>query len=338
PIVFLAALIAALSSAGLPLTFGFIGKDLIYEATLHMDDLSIWLTTLAVLTNICLVAAGFMAGIKPFTGTLPVELSSTKMPYKSMWIPPLILSFLSLLFGLFPGIVGDLISKQTAQAIWGSATDMHLAIWHGWNIIIILSLLTLGVGTILYVINKPQQSKVNFVAKFNQISPQTIITRFMNDIFLFAEKYTEVIHNGFLRSYLLKIILFAECLLIYKLLKSGPIVINFNELTPLTIYEVAVVVILIGALLIVVSTKSRLTSVVSMSVIGYCICLMFVFYSAPDLAMTQFTIDTLTTVLFVLVLYKLPGFINLASAKERYRDIIVSLGFGAILSIISLKV
>ncbi|MGH2624513.1 MAG: proton-conducting transporter membrane subunit, partial [Sphingobacterium sp.] len=147
PIVFLAALIAALSSAGLPLTFGFIGKDLIYEATLHMDDLSIWLTALAVLTNICLVAAGFMAGIKPFTGNLPSALSSTKMPYKSMWIPPLILSFLSLLFGLFPGIVGDLISKQTAQAIWGSTTEVHLAIWHGWNIIIILSLLTLGVGT-----------------------------------------------------------------------------------------------------------------------------------------------------------------------------------------------
>ena len=338
PIVFIAALIAALSSAGLPLTFGFIGKDLIYEATLHMDDLSIWLTTLAVLTNVCLVAAGFMAGIKPFTGSLPSALSATKMPYKSMWIPPLILSFLSLLFGLFPGVVGDLINQQTAYAIWGSPTDMHLAIWHGWNIIIVLSLLTLGAGTLLYFINKPLESKVNFVAKFNNISPQIIFSRFMNDIFRFAEKYTQVIHNGFLRSYLLKIILFAECLLIYKLLKSGPIVINFDQLTPLTIYEVAVVVILIGALLIVVSTKSRLTSVVSMSVIGYCICLMFVFYSAPDLAMTQFTIDTLTTVLFVLVLYKLPGFINLASTWQRYRDMAVSLGFGTILAIIALKV
>jgi len=338
PIVFITALIAALSSAGLPLTFGFIGKDLIYEATLHMNDLAIWLTALAVLTNVCLVAAGFMAGIKPFTGQLPTSLSDTKMPYKSMWIPPLILSFLSLLFGLFPGIIGDLLNQQTANAIWGGATDMKLAIWHGWNIVLLLSLLTLGTGAVVYFINTPQQSKVKFVEKFNKIAPQTIINRYLNDIFRFSENYTQVIHNGYLRSYLLKIILFAECLLIYKLLKSGPILINFNELTPLTIYEVAVVVILLGALLIVVSTKSRLTSVVSMSVIGYCICLMFVFYSAPDLAMTQFTIDTLTTVLFVLVLYKLPSFINLASTGQRYRDMAVSLGFGTILAIIALKV
>lgn len=338
PIVFITALIAALSSAGLPLTFGFIGKDLIYEATLHMNDLAVWLTALAVLTNVCLVAAGFMAGIKPFTGQLPSNLSDTKMPYKSMWIPPLILSFLSLLFGLFPGIVGNLLNQQTANTIWGSGTDMKLAIWHGWNIVLILSLSTLAIGTIVYFLNTPLQSKVKFVEKFNKIAPQTIITRYLNDIFRFAEKYTQVIHNGYLRSYLLKIILFAECLLIYKLLISGPILINFNELTPLTIYEVAVVVILLGALLIVVSTKSRLTSVVSMSVIGYCICLMFVFYSAPDLAMTQFTIDTLTTVLFVLVLYKLPSFINLASTGQRYRDMAVSLGFGTILAIIALKV
>lgn len=70
--VFIAALLAALSSAGVPLTFGFIGKDLIYEATLHAPShLALWLTVLAVTTNVALVAAGFMAGIKPFTGKLP---------------------------------------------------------------------------------------------------------------------------------------------------------------------------------------------------------------------------------------------------------------------------
>jgi len=66
--------------------------------------------------------------------------------------------------------------------------------------------------------------------------------------------------------------------------------------------------------------------------------LMFVFYSAPDLAMTQFTIDTLTTVLFVLVLYKLPPFLKLESSTRRYRDIAVAMSFGVILSLIALKV
>src|SRR5690606_38804434 len=148
------------------------------------------------------------------------------------------------------------------------------------------------------------------IEKLNVISPQTIIFKLANGVQRFSTLYTNTIHNGFLRSYHFKIIIFAELLLGYKLWLSGPIQIDFNALTPLSWYEVGFVLILIGAIYIIVTTKSRLTSVVSTSVIGYCICLLFVFYSAPDLAMTQFTIDTLTTVLFVLVLYKLPGFIN----------------------------
>src|SRR5690606_22036096 len=91
--VFIAGLLAALSSAGLPLSFGFIGKDLIYEATLHADQkIALYLTVAAVLTNVCLVAAGFLAGIKPFTGKLTPRFEKIHLPYKSMWIPPLALA------------------------------------------------------------------------------------------------------------------------------------------------------------------------------------------------------------------------------------------------------
>ncbi len=337
--VALAAGLAALSSAGLPSTFGFIGKDLIYEATLHAkENWILILTIIAVATNVCLVAAGFMAGIKPFFGELPAAYEKLHLPYKSMWIPPLILACLGLIFGLIPGMAGHFLSYQTANSIFGGDTEMHLAIWHGFNTVLILSLATLGAGTFVYFINKPSDAKVKRVESLDRISPQRIITGYANDIVRFADWFSNFFHNGYLRSYHMKIILFAEALLIYKLWQSGPIQIDFDNLTPLTIYEVAVVIILLGALVIVISTPSRLTSVVAMSVIGYCICVMYVFYSAPDLAMTQFTIDTLSTVLFVLVLYKLPSFLNLASKRERYRDSIVALGFGAILSIIALKV
>lgn len=336
--VAVAGVLAGLSSAGLPLTYGFIGKDLIYEATLHAGNMAFALTVLAVATNICLVAAGFMAGIRPFFGQLPSAFSSLHLPSKALWIPPLLLGLLGLIFGLIPGSIGTLFNQQTASTIWGSQTAVHLKIWHGFNTVLILSVVTLVVGTLIYILNKPSTGKLAVIERLERISPQTVLNRYTNDIFRFSSWFTNRSHNGFLRSYHLKIILFTEAVLLYKLWLSGPITVDYSQLTPLTIYEVAVVIILLGALLIVVSTTSRLTSVVAMSVIGYCICLMYVFYSAPDLAMTQFTIDTLSTVLFVLVLYKLPGFINLASAKERYRDIIVSVGFGAILSIISLKV
>jgi multicomponent Na+:H+ antiporter subunit A len=75
-----------------------------------------------------------------------------------------------------------------------------------------------------------------------------------------------------------------------------------------------------------------------MSVVGYCLCLLFVFYSAPDLAMTQFTIDTLTVVLFVLVLFKLPAFLKFSNYPAKLRDGAISVIFGALIFIIALKV
>src|SRR5690606_31990710 len=74
--VTIASVIAAASSAGLPfVTFGFIGKDLIYEATLHFGNIEwVWiLTGVAIVTNIGIVTAGLMAGVKPFLGKLPEQ-------------------------------------------------------------------------------------------------------------------------------------------------------------------------------------------------------------------------------------------------------------------------
>lgn len=337
--VFIAGLLAALSSAGLPLTFGFIGKDLIYDAGLNQkDNLTTLWTSLAVLTNVCLVAAGFMAGIKPFFGKLPDSFSKIQLPSISLWLPPLTLAILGVFFGLFPHIAGELLSQQATNSILGYTTSVDLKIWHGFNTVLLLSIVTLVLGSIIYIFNKPSTLKLSRVERFNYLSPEFLTKKTGSIIMQFSCWYTAMIHDGYLRSYHFKIIIFAELLLGYKLWISGPINLDFNVLTPLSWYEVGIVIMLIGALYIIVSTKSRLTSVVASSVIGYCISLLFVVYSAPDLALTQFTIDTLTTVLFVLVLYKLPAFLKLASNRILIRDAIVALGFGTILSLITLKI
>lgn len=337
--VFIAGLLAALSSAGLPLTFGFIGKDLIYDASLNQKgNLTTLWTSLAVLTNVCLVAAGFMAGIKPFVGKLPDSFSTIRLPSIALWLPPLTLAILGVFFGLFPHIAGEYLSQQTTNSILGYSTPVNLKIWHGFNTVLLLSVATLVFGSIVYIFNKPSALKLARIERFNYLSPEFLIKKTGSAITQFSCWYTALIHDGYLRSYHFKIIIFAELLLGYKLWISGPINLDFNVLTPLSWYEVGIVIMLIGALYIIVSTKSRLTSVVASSVIGYCISLLFVVYSAPDLALTQFTIDTLTTVLFVLVLYKLPAFLKLASNRILIRDAIVALGFGTILSLITLKI
>lgn len=337
--VFIAGLLAALSSAGLPLSVGFIGKDLIYEATLHaQQNLALYLTIAAVATNVCLVIAGFLAGIKPFTGHLPQEFEKLHLPSPAMWIPPLILSLAGFAFGIFPAILGDLLINPTVNAISIETINVHLKIWHGFNTVLVLSICTLIVGTVVYLSYEPKASKLVLVERFEGLSPQTFFT-FLSDKFIaFSDWYTNFLHNGFLRSYIFKIIIFAEALLAYELIIGGPIYINYSALSPISIYEGVSVAILIAAVILTVSTSSRLTAVVGTSVIGYAICLLFVFYSAPDLAMTQFTIDTLTVVLFVFVLFNLPSFLNFANNHTKIRDAIVAICFGTILSLIAIKV
>ncbi|WP_293882731.1 putative monovalent cation/H+ antiporter subunit A [Sphingobacterium sp. UBA1498] len=337
--VAIAGFLAALSSAGIPLTFGFIGKDLIYEATLHAaPDLFLYLTAAAVATNILLVSAGFMAGIKPFMGKLPEQFSKIHLPYKAMWIPPLLLAVLGVIFGCMPGLIGEWIAGPTAVSILAKTEVFQLKIWHGFNLILLLSAITIAAGTLLYFVNKPSHNKLTWIAKFNKISPEYMINLCAQEIALFSAFFTNKMHNGYLRSYLLKIILFAEVLIAYQLYLGGPLHIKWETLSPVSFYEVTTVCILIGAIVLTIRTTSRLTAVVATSVVGYAICLIFVFYSAPDLAMTQFTIDTLTVVLFVLVLFKLPSFLNLANRRTVIRDAIVAVIFGVLLSMVALRV
>lgn len=337
--VAIAGFLAALSSAGVPLTFGFIGKDLIYEATLHAaPSLFLYLTIAAVATNILLVSAGFMAGIKPFIGRLPEQFDHIHLPYKSLWIPPLLLAILGVIFGCFPGFVGDWISGPTANSILAQQEVFHLKIWHGFNLILLLSAITILVGTLVFISNTPSHKKLAWIATFEKISPANIFNACAHEIELFSAFFTAKMHNGYLRSYLLKIILFAELLIGYQLYLGGPLHIKWDTLSPVSFYEVTTVCILIGAIVLTIRTSSRLTAVVATSVVGYAICLIFVFYSAPDLAMTQFTIDTLTVVLFVLVLFKLPSFLNLANRRTIIRDAVVAIIFGMLLSMVALRV
>jgi multicomponent Na+:H+ antiporter subunit A len=81
-----------------------------------------------------------------------------------------------------------------------------------------------------------------------------------------------------------------------------------------------------------------LAAVAALGVLGYAISLIFVFYSAPDLAMTQFSIDTLTVILFVLVLYRLPKYLKLSDMRSRIRDMILALIFGALITTLALEV
>lgn len=173
--------------------------------------------------------------------------------------------------------------------------------------------------------------------KLEVASPQNIMEGLAENFRKFAFLYTRFFHNGYLRNYLIMIILFITLLVGYRLFTTMPIGVNTEELTDLRLYELIIFIIIVIAIFLTLRTPSRLTAILSTGVIGYGICLIFVFYGAPDLAMTQFTIDTLTVVLFVLVLFKLPPFLKFKNKRIRWRDGIIASSFGALIMLITLQ-
>lgn len=338
PFVGIAGFLAALSNAGIPLTFGFIGKDLIYESTLNsFEEYALLLTAIAVITNILLLYSGFLVGIRPFTGNYQDQFKRFHAPDFWLYAPPIFLGTIGILFGVFPKLAETILINPAVNTIAASTIEMNLKIWHGWNIVIGLSAITIILGAILYFVLKPTHQKENFIHKFEGISPQFISQKIIDLIKTFAYHYTKILHNGYLRIYLLVIITFMTVIVGYRLLDLVPLQVNTKDLSEFRLYELVVVLATVAATITAVMTHSRLTAIASLGIIGFCISLIFIFYGAPDLAMTQFTIDILTVVLFVLVLFKLPGYIKKSKRIIQVRDGIVSGAFGTLIALITLQ-
>lgn len=336
--VAIAGFLAAISSAGIPPTIGFLGKELTYESTLAVVGVPILWIALILITKILLLHAGFVAGISPFVGKLPEKLENTKFPGPLLWVPPVLLSVAGVVFGIFPGIIEGSLIQPVVAAMGEDAGDKHLQLWHGFNTVLWLSVATIVIGTVLYFVLKPSQRLVNTAARVEFLSPKSLMTGFWAFFNKFSSGWTRLSQNGYLRNYVSVILVFMIGLLGYALYKSARFAIDPASLTEITIYEMVVVAIMLVAIIFTVFTRSRLAAVASMGIVGLAICLLFIFYSAPDLAMTQFSIDTLTVILFVLVLYKLPRYLQLSDYKTRIKDGVLSLALGTIITILILEV
>jgi len=336
--VAIAGAVAACISGGIIPTIGFVGKDLIYEATLHFEDYGILLTAFAITTNFLLFYGGFIVGVKPFFGKRQGAFSHLHLPHYSMWLPPLFMVSLGLIFGLLPGLIGDSIIINAADDLHLTTSGAHIKLWHGFNTIFWLSMLTMGLGIVLYLVLSPKYSLKKFSEKFEFLSPESIMGYLVNLFEIMSKYWTLLFQSGYLRHYVATYVTFVIILVGYLLLSDPILRIDYNSLSALTVYEIVIVGIMFVSTLFTVFTSSRLAAVASMGIIGFAFCLLYLFYSAPDLAMTQFSVDTLTVILFVLILYRLPKYLKFSKNYLRIEHGILSMVFGTVITFLILKV
>jgi multicomponent Na+:H+ antiporter subunit A len=149
-----------------------------------------------------------------------------------------------------------------------------------------------------------------------------------------ARIQTRFLQNGHLHFYLLIMILTTVVLLGASfLLQEMPVKLKWWS--DVRSYEAIVVFVILAAIVTAVRTQSRLFAVVALGVIGYSVVLIYIMFGAPDLAMTQFSIDTLTVILLVLVLYRLPRYARYSKTYERVRDGTAAAGIGVMIALLT---
>ena len=338
PITAVAVGLAALSMAGLPPLFGFISKELLYEAKLQAPRAALLITGAGILANIVLVAVAGIVSLRPFSGPKTIAPKSPHEAPFSLWFGPLLLAGLGLVIGLFPDALATPLIAPAVSAVRAEPTEITLALWHGVNPILALSVLTVACGVGVYVgrnVLRQAVLRFDFVTRWGPLQWYAVTLDGLNAL---ARIQTRLLQNGYLRLYVLISTATIVGLTVVTFVHYG-ILPGLVAWPHASFAEWTFSGLLLMAALAAIRASSLLVAVVALGVVGYGVALIYILYGAPDLAMTQIAIETLTVVLFVLVLSRRPlQFADLSSSATRIRDGVLALTAGGLMTALVLIV
>jgi multicomponent Na+:H+ antiporter subunit A len=322
--------LAALSMIGLPPFLGFLGKELLYGAGLGRA-----LLLASVVAGSLMFVVACLVGLKPFWGKAHGTLHHLHEAPVAMWAGPLTLGALGLVTGLAASWIGKVLIAPAAGSIVGAPQDIKLVLWHGFSFELALSVLTVFLGLILYALWPFVRARAAQFQRLGRWGPDSIYALGLQLLNACAVGQTRLLQSGSLRSYLLTIMLFLLGALGWFAWRSD---FRFEptNLTPIDRNDIVVVVLILIATAGTLFSKSRMAAIASLGVVGYAIAIFFVFYGAPDLAMTQLVIETLTVILFVLSFYHLPAFTGRSSRRARVWDFAVASLVGLFMAALTL--
>ncbi len=332
PVTMVAAVVAGLSLAGLPPLFGFVAKELMFEAVLGGSVLKAFTLTLAFAAAALGIAVAGVVVLRPFFGALK---TTPKKPHEADWpmlAGPLTLAFLSLLFGVMPGMAGSLLVLPASSAVAGYEISYGLSLWHGINAPLLLSIASLIVGGLVFRHWDAYRAKVAVLNPIIARGPEAGYFKLMDGLVWIADWQTRWLQNGSMRNYLTVILLTFVGLTGYTLIWRYQL--HWNWDIQVQLHELVTVGLLVAATTVVFLTRSRLGAVASMGVVGFAVALIFILFSAPDLGITQILVETLTVILLVLVLFRLPSFGNLSTPTQRIRDALVAAATGVLMTLL----
>ena len=336
PITAIAAAIAALSMAGFPPFLGFIGKELKYAGALAVASEPFLVAGAFLAASALMVAIAGIVSFRPFRSKSGDPITNVKEAPWPMLVGPVVLAVLGAFFGIFPDTLAVSLVNPTVAAIIGNAEPAkELKLWAGVNLPLFLSIATFVLGFTLYYYKIAIRAAL---IRMTDAAPSfdNGWDKLMAGIASGSKALTRVIQTGVLRHYML--VTFGTALVVMGVTlfvrTTGIPQVGWPDIA---LWDwLVVMLVLLGAALTVV-TSSRITAIAGLGVVGIGMAMIFILFSAPDVAITQLLVETLVVVLFAAAALKLPA-MEKDPVSKRPLDAILAVGFGIVTTIILMKV
>ena len=331
-------MITAASMAGVPLTNGFLSKEMFFTELLAnltgpVLGLAAVVATLAGLFAVA-YSARLVHGVF-FDGAVGKDVPNKNAhePALGMRAPAILLASLCILVGLMPallvqGIVnaGALASSQAADF-----AGVKLAIWHGFNAPLLMSAIALAGGLVFYFA-LARGGRIRQIDLDNQLGPvqgKLIFEQLISKLHSGSRWIKLNTETGSLQNYILCIVLFSISMLAVPLFNQGMLP-GSRELTHASWPAIILWMMLFTACWMMLwFHHERIKAVLISGAIGLFVTMVFVAFSAPDLALTQISVDVVTTVLLLMSLALLPQLTPYESIRaRRWRDAVIAIVAG----------
>lgn len=334
PITATLGTLAAAAMAGLPPLGGFISKEMMLEESTHAVFAGqAWvIPLLATLGALLSAAYSLRYAVGLFFGTRRTgEVAAPHDPGATMLAPPTLLVMLALGLGLMPMLLaGPPVAAAAGAVTGGPAPELHLALWHGVNLALGLSVVAVGLGALLLWRLAPIAGRVG-----SRSAPDAkrMFDAGMDGFVSAARQLSRAIHAPSLQRYLLMVFAVALALGIEAAVTQGLPGGTRATMPASPAAIVAWLALVVATVATVVAQRQRFLALVFISVIGLVIALAFVHLSAPDLALTQIAVEVVTILLMLLALNLLPKTpAILSGTPRRVRDagigLVAGLGTG----------
>ena len=335
PLTAAAAILASLSMAGLPPFLGFTAKEYLFEAQLE-SSWNMFPVIVAVIVNGVMVAVAAAVSLRPFFRGKGKISRVHHGETAAMLAGPLLLGTLGIVLGALPDMTAQSIILPAAMALHGAAIPLTFSLWHGVTPMLLLSMSVVALGVALTWKWEAFHRKVNASLLMQHLDANRIYYRCLNGLLGLARRCTHTLQNGDQHRYTLIVCTTLLATAACAMLRSGDgLTLSWTGGAVLPVPAIVLALGVIGAI-VAARARSLVTALLGVGVFGYGSALLFLLNGAPDLALTQFAVETLVLVVLMAILVRLPTAAPPTRAKhERRVDIVVSAAF-ALLAFIGL--